>query len=197
MILLVTTSLPTVLSFESPYLGRLFTPRMMSNAKGTSEANTPWAADNDGFNGYGPEAFKTLLRRITGYSGCLFVTAPDALLDAPLTLERFNEWEPVIRSHNLPVALVGQDGMERLPIPWERLDTFFVGGSTDWKIGSEAAGVVAEAKARGKWVHMGRVNQERRIVYARSIGCDSIDGSSFGRFPKKYIPNALRVLNNN
>ena len=40
---------------------------------------------------------------------------------------------------------------------------------------------------RGKWVHMGRVNSTRRIRYAASIGCDSVDGTKWVRWRDRYL----------
>jgi hypothetical protein len=34
-----------------------------------------------------------------------------------------------------------------------------------------------EARRRGVWTHMGRVNSERRLRYAALIGCQSADGT--------------------
>lgn len=194
MIIFVTTSLPTLRSFDSPYLGRLFQPRMLSNIVGTVAEGMPWAADNDGFNGFKPEPYMVMLDKLKHQQGCRFVTAPDVVGDAEATLAYLNEWEGVLRAHGLPVALAGQDGLENLTVPWHRIDALFVGGTTDWKLGVEAADIVREAKVRGKWVHMGRVNTEKRLRYAMELGCDSVDGSGYGRFPKKYIPSALTVL---
>lgn len=53
----------------------------------------------------------------------------------------------------------------------------------EWKLGPDARGLVAAAKARDKWVHMGRVNSFKRIAYARHIGCDSVDGTFLIRGP--------------
>ena len=50
------------------------------------------------------------------------------------------------------------------------------------QLGPEVEQLVAEARARNVWVHMGRVNSLRRLVYAASIGCDSIDGTQWVRF---------------
>lgn len=79
----------------------------------------------------------------------------------------------------LPGAFVGQDGLTlELAEPlWDRFDVFFIGGSTEWKLGPVARELAAEAKARGKHVHMGRVNSGKRVAYARLIGCDSVDGT--------------------
>jgi len=56
------------------------------------------------------------------------------------------------------------------------------GGTTAFKMGSVARSIIAKAKRRDKWVHMGRVNSRRRIQYASDVGCDSVDGSGFVRF---------------
>jgi hypothetical protein len=52
-----------------------------------------------------------------------------------------------------PIALVAQDGLERLPVPWEHLQAVFIGGSSQWKLGPHATSLVREAKERSKWVH--------------------------------------------
>jgi hypothetical protein len=78
-----------------------------------------------------------------------------------------------------------------LSLVWPRIDALFVGGSTQWKLGPSAEALVAEAKARGKWVHMSRVNSARRIRYAASIGCDSIDGTKWVRWRDAYLDSGL------
>lgn len=93
------------------------------------------------------------------------------------TLARSAPHLPAIRTLGYPAALVAQDGLEHLDVPWDDFDALFIGGSTEWKLGKAAARLVAEAKRRGKHVHMGRVNSRRRWSYAEHIGCDSVDGT--------------------
>lgn len=107
----------------------------------------------------------------------LFATAPDVVGDAAATLARSAPFLPVIRELGYPAALVAQDGLEDLEVPWDSFDVLFIGGSTEWKLGPGAARLVREAKARGKKVHMGRVNSRRRLSYAEYIGCDHVDGT--------------------
>lgn len=38
---------------------------------------------------------------------------------------------------------------------------------------------------------MGRVNSRRRWDYAREIGCDSVDGSSYSKWRDRWLPTAL------
>jgi hypothetical protein len=120
--------------------------------------------------------------------------APDVVPDAAATLERSLPWLPRIRALGMPAALVAQNGQESLPVPWSEFDCLFIGGDTAWKLGAAARELAGEAKARGKWVHMGRVNSERRIRYAAAIGCDSVDGTYLRFGPDRLLPDVLAWL---
>jgi hypothetical protein len=48
--------------------------------------------------------------------------------------------------------------------------------------------------ARGKHVHLGRVNGRSRLRLALRSGCDSVDGSSLSRFPRTWIPKFVTDL---
>lgn len=122
---------------------------------------------------------------------CLFATAPDVVGDAAATLVTSAPWLPQIRALGYRVAFVAQDGLESLPIPWDDFDALFIGGTTEWKLGHHARAIAAEAKARGKWLHMGRVNSERRYKYAAAIGCDSVDGTFLTFGPDVNLPRLL------
>jgi hypothetical protein len=175
-------------------LGSLLVPGAGNRAGAALELGLPWAADNAAFTGFDAGAFCGLLGRIAGRPGCRFVACPDIVGDAAATLARFTVWEPVIREAGLPVALVGQDGAEAMELPWGRFHALFLGGSTEWKLGPGAAALAREAKRRGLWLHMGRVNTHRRFRHAFALGCDSIDGSGFSRWPDQRVPLALRWL---
>lgn len=157
-----------------------------SNLAGMVNEGIPWAADNDGFNGFKTGPWLVMLGNIAGLPNCRFVVAPDKLGDARETLRLFMQYAPVIRDCDLPVAYVLQDGLEAVGVPWDCLDAVFVGGTTEFKMGATAARTVVEAKERGKWTHMGRVNSLRRMEYAQSLGVDSIDGTKWSRFVDKF-----------
>lgn len=125
---------------------------------------------------------------------CRFVVAPDVVADAAATIIRSTPWLGRIRALGLPAAFVGQDGLQDLSVPWDDFDVFFIGGSTDWKIGPHARALAAEAKRRGKQVHMGRVNSLKRLDYAHLIGCDSTDGTFITFAPDANLPKMLRWL---
>jgi hypothetical protein len=101
---------------------------------------------------------------------------------------------PQIRKLGYPAALVAQDGLESLEVPWSDFDVLFLGGSTGWKLGEHAAALTAKAVSQGKWVHMGRVNSFKRITYAKQIGCTSSDGTYISFGPSKNLPKVLSWL---
>lgn len=179
-----------------PHLGYLAVPLEDFRSKFLTETGMDYAADNGCFNALDRKRFLRMLGEIAEFDRKpLFVTAPDVVSDHVETLRRFRVWGPVIRELGLPVALVGQDGLTTDTTPWGNFDAFFVGGSTDWKLGKEARQLAIEAKDRGLWVHMGRVNSFRRMRYAKAIGCDSFDGSKFSKFADTYIPRMVGRLN--
>lgn len=156
-----------------------------------------WCADNGCFGkGYpGDTAWYAWLERNAHRAAdCVFAVAPDVVGDAAATLARSGPWLPKIRALGYPAALVAQDGLEDLPVPWDTFDVLFIGGTTEWKLGHHARALTAEAKRRGKWVHMGRVNSAKRLRYADAIGCDSADGTYIAFAPDQNLPNVLAWL---
>lgn len=137
-----------------------------------------WAIDNGCFNArtyVGDAAYMAWLATLP--RSAMFATAPDVVGDAAATLARSAPFLAAIRGLGFPAALVAQDGLESLEIPWDTFDVLFVGGSTEWKLGGAARAIVAEAKRRGKPVHMGRVNSGRRFALAQRWDVDTVDGT--------------------
>jgi len=196
MKLLVTSAHPTLLPYHQEHLGRLIQPRHYSSIEETALSGMPWAADNDAFKSFDAEAFDKMLDRIAGLPGCLFVACPDGVGDWKATAELYASWAPGIRRRGLPLALVAQDGLTPGRVPWWELDALFIGGTTEWKMGGQAIALIAEARARGKWVHMGRVNSKKRLDYARFLGCDSADGSKWAIWRDTWLPGGLEHLGN-
>jgi hypothetical protein len=189
MLILVSSSPSTLLKDHGrhPNLGVLSTPsRVYMNV-----GEWPWGADNEAFTNFDAELYIKMLGKIKGMQGCLFVTAPDVVGDAKQTLLLFDWWVWKLQECAQPIAIVGQDGLQEEDVPWDTIDSYFVGGSSEWKLGEESARLVRAAKERGKWVHMGRVNTQQRIKYAKAIGCDSADGSKFSKWRKTYLDIAL------
>lgn len=180
---------------RSELLGFIDTP-----AQGNKRPDgVTWCADNGCYSDRWDEAkwWKFLQDNAHAADSCLFAVAPDVVGDALATHERSEPWLPKIRALGYPVAYVAQDGLEDLELPhdgtdwWDSFDILFIGGTTEWKLGPHARRLVREAKARGKHVHMGRVNSERRYRYAHAIGCDSVDGTFLTFGPDVLLPRLL------
>jgi hypothetical protein len=152
-----------------------------------------WCADNGCYGkGYpGDAPWWEWLERHPGRDLCAFAVAPDVVADAAATLARSAPWLPQIRGLGIPAAYVAQDGLEDAPPPWDEFDVLFIGGLDDFKLGPIARAAAIEAKRRGKSVHMGRVNSEKRIRYAAAIGCDSADGTHITYGPDVNLPDVL------
>jgi hypothetical protein len=158
-----------------------------------------WAADNGRFSSpqdYTDGKYLAWLAKWPAES-CLFATAPDVMGDAAATLALSAPMFGRIRVAGYRVALVAQDGLEQLDVPWAEFDALFIGGTTGWKLGPAAAAIAGEARRRGKWVHMGRVNSLRRMRYAESIGCDSADGTVLKHDPNRDVQRWARHVTAN
>jgi hypothetical protein len=188
-----TRSVGRLAATHPNHLGHLLTPTNRNGMDAILGTGLSWAADNGCYSGFDPDRFRRFLRKIAGRPRLLWVACPDVVADAAATLARFDQWHAEVAAAG-PVAFVGQDGQESLPLPWDRFACLFVGGSTDWKLSNAAHDLALEAKRRGKWVHLGRCNSFRRTQLAFDMGCDSIDGSSFSMFGDTYIRRQLRFM---
>lgn len=161
------------------------------------QAGVAWCADNGAYTCRypGDERYLTWLSARAAHGPrCAFATAPDVVSDAAATLTRSAPMLARIRALGYPAALVAQDDLERHRIPWDAFDVLFLGGSTAWKLGPAAADLAAQARARKLDVHMGRVNSRRRLRYAVSIGCQSVDGTYLAYGPDRNLPTLLGWL---
>jgi len=161
------------------------------------QAGVAWCADNGAYTGRYPGDdmyLAWLSARAAHAPRCAFATAPDVVFDAAATLTRSVPMLARIRALGYPAALVAQDDLERLRIPWDAFDVLFLGGSTPWKLGPAAAGLVMQARAHGLDVHMGRVNSLRRLRHAAAIGCQSVDGTYLAYGPDRNLPTLLGWL---
>lgn len=152
----------------------------------------PWALDNDCFSAsWNSVRWIKGLQRRRGIPNCLFATVPDVVGDAVKTLELWHKWHKLVEAFGYRPAFVLQDGCEFIP---DGVRCVFIGGSTDWKLGRKVRELVKEAKEKGMWVHMGRVNSYTRAKYAKSIGCDSVDGTYIAFGPKINLPKLIKWM---
>lgn len=151
-----------------------------------------YACDNGKFGKGWPGAdrwYEWLCNTVDRYGPelCLWAVAPDVPFDAVGTLAESLPWLAKIRELGIPAAFAAQDGCDQLGVPWDDFDVLFIAGSTEWKTGPVAERLSREAKARGKQVHMGRVNSLARLRTAEWFGCDSADGTYLAFGPEKNL----------
>ena len=151
-----------------------------------------YAADNGCFNdNWDAGRWQSWLRT---KRGALFAVVPDVVADARATRQRWDEWLPTVTDAGHIPAYVIQDGQDGVDVPWDEAGALFVGGSTQFKLSTTAERLVAEARDRGLWAHMGRVNSFKRLATAARWGCQSADGTFLAFGPDVNTPRLLNWL---
>lgn len=156
--------------------GQLLTP-----LTGYSFAGHEFAIDNGSFSRFDADRFARLLKREDqNKSKCIFVTVPDVVGNARRTMEIWKRRSRFVLGW--PTALVAQDGIEDMDIPWDEMEAIFIGGRDPWKDSQASLDVVRTAKILGIHVHVGRVNTERRFRLFHEAGADTCDGSGVAMY---------------
>jgi hypothetical protein len=154
-----------------------------------------WAMDNGAFSGFHADLFRRYMDVLYELPRCLFVVVPDVVRDHAKTLEWWHTWHAEIRERGYPRAFVLQNGVTLESVPFDECEAVFIGGSTEFKFTPLVREIVAEAKRKGKWVHNGRVNTQRRIRYSLAIGCDSFDGTTYAIEPAQISKHLIAQQN--
>jgi len=152
-------------------------------------SDKPYGLDNGCFSRFPEKEWMRLLKEAED-NRPVFVCLPDIVGDARRTLDLFNAFDQKL--NGLPKALVLQDGIGDVSIPFNKIDAVFVGGSDAFKISPEAINACKAAKMLGKWVHIGRVNTAERVNNWLGIA-DSIDGSGISKYDHmlESVTNAI------
>jgi hypothetical protein len=178
------------------YLGHLIVPEAQNRREAIEATGLPWACDNGCFGRFNRRAFEAMLRDFGDMAE--WIVMPDIVCNAHGTLTLWYGYLGVYEDGEgtTPWALVAQNGM--MDCDWEfflgQCDALFIGGDDAYKEGREAAALALLARRRGKKVHMGRVNSFRRFQIAHRMGCDTVDGTGFSKFPDTNIVKALDWL---
>jgi hypothetical protein len=178
-------------------VGQLLTPLSKFRNRAAA-ANRPWAIDNGAYSRFNPDAYTTLIERETPRrSTCTFLAAPDVVGSGRRTLELFRHWYPKLE--RWPIALVMQNGVEELDIPWQLIAAAFIGGDDRWKTSRAARDICSTARAMGKWIHVGRVNGNARFEVVEEMHAQSIDGKGialYSRWRRRLVDPHPRLFAN-
>lgn len=147
-----------------------------------------WAMDNEAFTrGFNfSRWYKHFNRLMPWFNNCLFVVVPDIVGDYKKTLSLWHEYYSVFdRISAGKLAFVVQDGQTPQDLP-QNYNTLFIGGSTNFKLSSQADNLIEYAKNTKKKVHAGRVNSKKRIDHFKLYGVDTVDGTGACFAPKQH-----------
>ena len=172
---------------DNPMIGQIVTPQRWGLKMDPKKI---WCADNGMYSGdIKPAYFLSWLERVSIYrSTCVFACAPDVVANAVATLDYFRWYSWRIKSLGYPVALVGQDGLESLKFPPSHAyDALFIGGTTAWKMSEGSEYCIKKAQRDNKWIHVGRVNSDKRYKYFQLLGVNSVDGTYVIYSPKRNL----------
>jgi hypothetical protein len=116
-------------------------------------------------------------------SGSDWIVVPDIVAGGIASLEFSLKWIGRLRGVSKLLIAV-QDGMTPEDVEPHLADDIgiFIGGGNTFKEDAIRWGDLAQR--RGAYLHMGRVNTQRRIKIAEIAGCDSFDGTSASRYVK-------------
>lgn len=186
MIYLATPSSDLIkLKIQDRTIGQLVTP----NSGNKLVEGAIWGLDNGCYSAnWSQEKWLRTLERYTGEQDCRFAVVPDVVGDSVATDLLWDEWASIVKQLGFAAAYVTQNGCEEIPL---NADALFTGGDDAWKLGTKAQELVLEAKRRGIWCHMGRVNSRKRVRYATSCGYDSVDGTYLAFAPNQNLPKLL------
>lgn len=186
----------TVLANPRSDLGIMIQPGMGNNV--APLAFWDFGADNGCFargDKFDPDAWLRWLESLRPFAkNMLFAVAPDVMQNAGATLERSLPHLKAIRDLGFPPAFVSQNGCRSDLVPWDEIDCLFVGGDDDWKLGAASWELCREAKRRGKWVHVGRVNSFKRLQLCARNEVDSADGTYLKYGPDVNWPKLMSWL---
>lgn len=156
--------------------------------------NGAWSAYTQGTD-WNEESFLRLLERIG--DGADFVVAPDIVTGGLKSLELTRAWLPRLERCRL-VLVPLQNGIEPqhvAPLVNDRVG-LFVGGDDEYKLGTLGRWGTFARKV-GCYLHVGRVNTQKRIWLCAQAGANSFDGTSPVLFPKNLerLERARRQMN--
>ena len=114
-----------------------------------------------------------------------FVVAPDIVAGGVDSLRFSETWFKRLRPAK--IALAVQDGMTiKSLLGVHGYSVIFVGGTEDWKWNT-AKQWVDYAHTTGKKCHIGRCGKLEKLKFAKEIGADSVDSTSFVRNDSWHI----------
>lgn len=138
----------------------------------------PWMLDNGAFSDKWREDvwLKRLSQLAPHNANCIAAVVSDVVANHDATLARWNQYASIVKELGYKAAFATQLGATVDNVPWTEIDVLFIGDS-EANRRAYCWPLIDEAKRRGLWTHVGRVNSASAIM--RFCRCDSVDGTQF------------------
>lgn len=166
----------------------LLSPAGSLDPKGRSYAldNGAWSAFQQRTS-FDASAFMAAVEKVGENAD--WIVLPDIVLGGKASLELSLSWLEKLKGLPTRVLIAVQNGMEVDDVrPYlNPMVGLFVGGDTAWK--EQATPLWGSlARRRNCYLHVGRVNTQRRISICAAAGADSFDGTSVSRYAVTMRP---------
>lgn len=160
-----------------------------------------WALDNGAWSAYqqGKEfdeyAFAKAVDKVA--EGAQWVVLPDIVQGGMKSLDLTLRWMDRLKGLPTRTLIAVQDGMTPDDVRGYLgpMCGLFIGGSTAFKENMDAWGMLA--RRCNAYLHIGRVNTQRRIRACAQVGANSFDGTSIITFPDTIRPLTAGVAKGN
>lgn len=103
-----------------------------------------------------------------------WVLVPDVVADRDATLHKWDKYSGIAGQFGWPLAFAVQDGMVPSDVPDDCV--IFVGGTTKWKWDN-----LEMWASMGRRIHVGRVNEVKKLIICERLGIESVDGTGWMR----------------
>lgn len=159
---------------------------LLANSFMYPKPNISWCLDNGAYSCWINKTLfnerlfrKSLIKIEKCVSYPDFIICPDIVAGGYDSLKFSLKWLHEIPA-GYPIYLAVQDGMETNVISnyLDLFDGLFVGGTLQWKLKTSEEWIKLAHSVNIK-CHIGKVGTFRRLVWAKNIGADSIDSSTF------------------
>ena len=168
--------------------GILLSPAGALNARGRQYAldNGAWTAFQRG-TAFDGDAFMRAVDRVGEHAE--WIVLPDIVVGGERSLELSLTWLEKLKGLPTPLLIAVQNGftIEDVRSYLNPMVGIFVGGDTQWKEDTTAMWG-SLARRRNCYLHVGRVNSQRRIAICATAGADSFDGTSVSRYAVTMRP---------
>lgn len=168
--------------------------RLLVSARGSLRSEgMRYALDNGAWTAYqqgtrfDESAFLRAVDKVG--EGADWIVIPDIVAGGLRSLEYSLAWAHRLRGLPTPLLIAVQDGMSPDDVRafLSPAVGIFVGGTSEWKE-QTALQWGHLARRRNCYLHIGRVNSQRRIAICSAAGANSFDGTSASRFAVSLRP---------